>query len=165
MTMTALMTAGQKAAATRRANAAAKLQGITGPEVATAQADATQVPPVAPAAAPALPSHAFEVRRNMRGELGAENNFELPNGYWLKISTSKVSGGMLSTSATCHKREGDCETWRMFTDFRQSLQQVKCRVDEKAVRHQHASCLIQLDAIKAAAIAHNATIDAKEANA
>ena len=91
-----------------------------------------------------------KARRNSRGELLAETNWDLPDNLQqyadtvgkpqrklrLKLGTSKLSK-TLSSTLTVYTEDGHGEVHRIFHDYYAVLEATKCRVTEKAILAQH----------------------------
>lgn len=87
----------------------------------------------------------------------AETFTPLPNDRKLRVTTMKRNGGQLATTAAVVTTENGFVTFRMFTDFLQTVHQERVRVTQKAVETQHQLVLKEkLAAIIEATHAHYA---------
>jgi len=86
-------------------------------------------------------------RKDYYGSWTSKSQMDLPNSWVLQISTSKTSNGLLVTTATVHKLEGNSMTFRMFQDYSKRIVSEKIRCTEKNVIAQHTAALAQLDQI------------------
>ena len=96
------------------------------------------------------------VQKSIRGTWGAEDNLELGNGRVLRISTHKVGGGLIVSTATVLNHDGHFLSHRMFTDFSQRMMTAAVRCSEKNVAAQHAEAMGKLAELKEAVAAHYA---------
>lgn len=80
--------------------------------------------------------------KDMRGNWRASNSIQLEDDRKLKISTHKVSGGQLVTSAQVGKQDGNFFCFTMYQDFTDRLiTSVPARVTSKVVEAQHAEAM------------------------
>lgn len=71
----------------------------------------------------------------------------------LKLSTSKFNG-MLTTTASCFKKDGMFESHRVYQDYHARIRSCKVRVTEKAVIAEHDAAKEDIERIIEAAKAH-----------
>lgn len=77
----------------------------------------------------------------------SKSQIDLPDNWALQIHTGKVSTGMLVTSATVHKVEGNSMKHRVYQDYSKRIVSEKIRCTEKNVVAQHAAALAKLDQV------------------
>ena len=101
-------------------------------------------------------THAFTVKRNMRGDLEAETDIELDeSGRVIRLSTSKRSGGSIATYATVGTAKPAAGStfasfsFVMFQDFNKAILTTQGRATEKTIAAQHQQALAGADALKA----------------
>lgn len=104
-----------------------------------------------------------KVTKDMRGDNRAENDFEMGNDRVLRISTHKVFGGNLVTTASVHTRIGTAMRHIISygvddgtADYHKRLASNKVRCTAKTIAEQQMDALRQLDTLKAEAHAHYA---------
>lgn len=86
-------------------------------------------------------------RKDYYGSWTSKSQMDLQDNWVLQIHTSKVSNGLLVTTATVLKVEGVLMTHRMFTDYSKRIASEKIRCTEKNVIAQHTAALAILDQV------------------
>lgn len=85
--------------------------------------------------------------KDYHGSWTSKTQIDLPDDRVLQISTSKKSGGQLSTYATVHKMEGTMMSHMMFHDYSRQLIVENTRCTEKNVRAQHGEAMKLIDQV------------------
>ena len=89
----------------------------------------------------------------------------LPDGRALIVTTRKASRGGLDTSAMVVKPNEHGFTWSPFEDFNELLRKAPAlRCTERNVMEEHQKALVDMEAIKARAVAHYAKATEDEAS-
>lgn len=101
-----------------------------------------------------------------KGREGWEAESEIPliGRRVLKVHTRKTSRGLrCSASAVELSADGRSYTWVMFGDFGEKLaDNPTARCTEKTVKEMHAAALVDIEAVKARALAFYAAKETKE---
>jgi hypothetical protein len=93
--------------------------------------------------------------RITKGDNGykAITDHDLPNGMTLRVSTRK-GNTYLTTTASCHKKDGHFETHRLYQDYHKTIEKLSARCTEKTIRTMHERALQDFDLIVQDALNH-----------